>query len=58
MKKMQDEASASQLAVLRGTLVDRQVALGSQKGSWLPDDRWGGVGGRVYATAMASLSLE
>ena len=31
---------------------------GSLKGSWDPDPVWGGHGGRVYATAMAALTLE
>lgn len=28
------------------------------QGSWDPDTRWGGYGGRVYSTAMAALCLE
>lgn len=31
---------------------------GSFEGSWDPDPLWGGHGGRVYATAMAALTLE
>jgi hypothetical protein len=31
---------------------------GSLEGSWDPDPVWGGHGGRVYATAMAALTLE
>lgn len=31
---------------------------GSLRGSWDPDPVWGGHGGRVYATAMAALTLE
>lgn len=58
MEKMQDEASASQLARVRESLAKRQVADGPQRGSWDPDRQWGSVGGRVYATAMASLSLQ
>ena len=27
-------------------------------GSWEPIDRWGGEGGRVYATAINALTLE
>jgi prenyltransferase beta subunit len=27
-------------------------------GSWDPSDKWGEVGGRIYTTALASLSLE
>ena len=31
---------------------------GPLRGSWDPDPVWGGHGGRVYATAMAALTLE
>ena len=31
---------------------------GELAGSWHPNCRWGGYGGRVYSTAMATLSLE
>jgi len=55
-------ADPSKLAVLslrlKGDLVDRQVAEGLHAGSWDPTDRWSRAGGRVYATAMAALSLE
>jgi len=34
---------------------NRSVALG---GSWNPSDQWGPVGGRIYATAMATLALR
>jgi hypothetical protein len=27
-------------------------------GSWVPDDRWGSAGGKVYATAVNALTLE
>lgn len=37
--------------------LQRQDA-GSLQGSWDPDPVWGGHGGRVYATAMAALTLE
>jgi hypothetical protein len=35
----------------------RQVQGGAERGSWAPRDRWGSVGGRVYATAVATLIL-
>ncbi len=35
----------------------RQVQGGEERGSWEPRDRWGTVGGRVYATAVATLIL-
>jgi hypothetical protein len=31
---------------------------GNSKGSWDPVDAWGAAGGRVYATAIAALTLE
>jgi hypothetical protein len=34
-----------------------QVASGPQAGSWDAVDPWGGIGGRVYSTALASLAL-
>lgn len=43
---------------LRDMLVDEQRALGKDRGSWDPKDRWGGYGGRVYSTALSALILE
>jgi hypothetical protein len=43
---------------IRPALVSRQVKQGPQAGSWNTDDLWGGYGGRVYTTAMATLTLE
>lgn len=43
---------------LRDLLVDEQRALGKDRGSWDPKDRWGGYGGRVYSTALNALILE
>ncbi len=45
-------------AALRKVLVGRQVQQGPQAGSWEPDDLWGCHGGRIYTTAMATLTLE
>ena len=39
-------------------VVGRQVKEGPQAGSWDTDDLWGGYGGRVYTTALATLTLE
>ncbi|HUU43026.1 MAG TPA: prenyltransferase/squalene oxidase repeat-containing protein, partial [Planctomycetota bacterium] len=53
---------AAKLAQLRdevtGDLVERQLTEGPDAGSWDPTDRWSPAGGRVYATAMAALSLQ
>ena len=45
-------------AALQSTLIASQERLGNQAGSWHPDTAWGGYGGRVYTTAMATLCLE
>ena len=43
---------------LQTTLVDSQRKIGPLAGSWDPDTVWGGYGGRVYSTALATLCLE
>lgn len=43
---------------LRTTLVERQIKDGPAAGSWDTNDLWGGHGGRVYTTALATLTLE
>lgn len=44
---------------MKNILVKSQnVSADDKKGSWEPTDRWGGVGGRVYATAINALTLE
>lgn len=45
-------------AALTHTLLASQVREGEHVGSWEPNDVWGGYGGRVYSTALATLSLE
>jgi hypothetical protein len=39
-------------------LVPAQKKEGCEKGSWDPVDAWGSAGGRVYATAINTLTLE
>ncbi|MGI9456335.1 MAG: hypothetical protein ACR2NU_07220 [Aeoliella sp.] len=43
---------------LKRSLVESQVTDGSNGGSWSPHTVWGGYGGRVYSTAMATMCLE
>jgi len=43
---------------LQRTLVSRQNREGPGAGSWDIDELWGSHGGRVYTTALATLSLE
>ena len=45
-------------AALQAELLARQRWDGTAAGSYDPDDLWGGYGGRVYSTALATLSLE
>ena len=45
-------------AMVREALVTSQRDDGPCAGSWDPRIRWGEYGGRVYATAMATLTLE
>jgi hypothetical protein len=43
---------------LRITLLATQRTAGTLAGSWDPNTRWDGYGGRVYSTALATLCLE
>jgi len=42
----------------RQRLVNSQISEGHPEGSWNPDGRWGGTGGRLYMTCMNVLTLE
>ncbi len=43
---------------LQERLLASQTASGRFAGSWNPDPVWGGHGGRIYSTSLATLSLE
>ena len=43
---------------MKSTLLPLQVRDGEASGSWEANGMWGGYGGRVYSTAMATLNLE
>ncbi len=58
LRKMSEESTSGNLASIRRDLVARQVDAGAERGSWPADDRWSSAGGRVYATALAALSLK
>jgi hypothetical protein len=45
-------------SVVRDMLVDQQVSTGPMAGTWDPNDEWGRYGGRLYSTALATLTLE
>ncbi len=57
-----DNAAASAWKVwnqrLQQELLTTQVKQGGLAGSWAPNTLWGGYGGRVYSTAMATMCLE
>lgn len=56
-RRSPESASNQHLERLRTVLLRSQERRGAQSGSWAPYDRWGRAGGRLYSTAMASLSL-
>ena len=43
---------------LKRTLLPLQIKSGTESGCWPANGVWGGYGGTVYSTAMATLSLE
>jgi len=43
---------------IRKALVSRQIKEGPLAGSWETNDLWGGHGGRVFTTAIATMTLE
>jgi Large extracellular alpha-helical protein len=45
-------------STVRDLLISEQRTTGPLAGSWDPRDIWGGYGGRMYSTAIATLSLE
>ena len=45
-------------ATVREILISEQVQTGPMTGTWDPNDEWGRYGGRLYSTALATLTLE
>lgn len=45
-------------SVVRDTLIQEQRTSGNNAGSWDPNGPWGRYGGRLYSTALATLTLE
>jgi hypothetical protein len=43
---------------LTKTLIRNQSTANTLCGSWEANDQWGQVGGRIYSTALATLTLE
>jgi len=44
--------------LVRRALCDRRETQGVNKGSWMPSDAWSAVGGRLYATSLAVLTIQ
>ncbi len=58
MYQLQGEYWKRWSEALRKTLLATQRTAGALAGSWDPNTRWDGYGGRVYSTALATLCLE
>jgi hypothetical protein len=43
---------------LRDTLIGLQRVSGPHAGSWDPNGKWAGIGGRIYSTSLSTMSLE
>jgi hypothetical protein len=43
---------------ITSVLLESQLTTGPDAGSWNTNTMWGGYGGRVYTTAMATMCLE
>jgi uncharacterized protein YfaS (alpha-2-macroglobulin family) len=58
LKRMEGDAARRELDTMQRALAATQVRQGAERGSWNADDRWSTAGGRIYATALASLSMR
>jgi len=54
----QGEAWRQWNEAIKDELLAHQSTSGAATGSWTPDDQWAHVGGRVYQTAICTLTLE
>jgi len=54
LHQLQDDAWTRWNDAMKSRLIARQMP----GGSWPTDEEWGGYGGRVYTTAMATMCLE
>ncbi|PHS01305.1 MAG: hypothetical protein COA78_22905 [Blastopirellula sp.] len=58
LHQLQDENWERWSKKIQTQLMATQQLQGPNTGSWKPDTEWGNYGGRVYSTALATLSLE
>jgi Tol biopolymer transport system component len=56
--QQQGDAWAEWNELVKNELLAHQYLDGTLAGSWDPDGQWANVGGRVYQTAMCTLTLE
>ncbi len=57
VRALQAGRQVAAAAGVRTRVAARRVTTGSETGSWAPDDPWGRIGGRLYATSVAVLTL-
>jgi len=57
LKKLKEKHQFQLAQKVEDILIAKQIQNGPQLGSWEPNDAWGHTGGRVYSTAMATISL-
>lgn len=58
MRNQDEESWREWNASLRDLLINLQVKQGRFAGSWDPKGKWGGIGGRLYSTALSTMCLE
>ena len=57
LKKLKAKHQFRLAQKVEDVLVAKQIKTGKMIGSWEPNDCWGPTGGRIYSTAMATISL-
>lgn len=57
LKKLKEKHQFELAQKVEDVLVAKQIKNGQMHGSWEPNDCWGPTGGRIYSTAMATISL-
>jgi len=58
LDKAGDREAAEMAEAVRKAMTARHECSIQRDGSWTPDGRWGQVGGKIYSTALATLSLD
>ena len=58
MHHLQDDSWKEWNGALRDMLISLQHQEGPLAGSWDPNGKWAGIGGRLYSTALSTMCLE